>query len=117
MCRKTPIVGRNQKRSDFWSKVRRHFFQAMGRREYRINDMISSKWRDINRKVKRFNRIYSQKWQTRRSGESDAMIENEAADQFGQEFNTAFTHKRSWEIMRKCPNWVRIPTVQRSASK
>ncbi|KAL8265968.1 hypothetical protein R6Q59_003312 [Mikania micrantha] len=34
-----------------------------------------------------------------------------------QEFNTPFTLKRSWEIMRKCPNWVRIPTVQTSASK
>ncbi|KAL8229073.1 hypothetical protein R6Q57_013973 [Mikania cordata] len=76
----------------------------MGRGEYRTNDMISSKWRDINRKVKRFNEIYSQKWQACRSGQSDAMIENEAVDQFRLEFNTAFTLKRSWEIMRKCPN-------------
>ncbi|KAL8248945.1 hypothetical protein R6Q59_005813 [Mikania micrantha] len=45
------------------------------------------------------------------------MIESEAVDQFRQEFNTAFTLKRSWEIMRKCPNWVRIPTVQPSVSK
>ncbi|KAL8199611.1 hypothetical protein R6Q57_013179 [Mikania cordata] len=79
--------------------------------------MISSKWRDINRKVKRFNGIYSQKWQTCRSGQSDAMIESEAVDQFRQELNTAFTLKRSWEIMRKCPNWVRIPIVQPSTSK
>ncbi|KAL8256863.1 hypothetical protein R6Q59_028904 [Mikania micrantha] len=50
-----PIVGRNKKGPDFWSKIRSHFFQAMGRAEYRTNDMISSKWRDINRKVKRFN--------------------------------------------------------------
>ncbi|KAL8249197.1 hypothetical protein R6Q59_006065 [Mikania micrantha] len=64
-----------------------------------------------------FNGIYSQKWQTCRSGQSDAIIESEAVDQFRQEFNTAFTLKRSWEIMRKCPNWVRIPTFQPSASK
>ncbi|KAL8263448.1 hypothetical protein R6Q59_024797 [Mikania micrantha] len=79
--------------------------------------MIYSKWQDINRKVKRFNGIYSLKWQTSRSGQSDAMIESEAVDQFRQEFNTAFMLKRSWEIMRKCPNWVRIPTVQPSTSK
>ncbi|KAL8263878.1 hypothetical protein R6Q59_022008 [Mikania micrantha] len=79
--------------------------------------MVYSKWRDINRKVKRFNWIYSQKWQTRRSGQSDAMIEIEAVDQFRQEFNIAFTLKRSWEIIRKCRNWVRITTVQPSTSK
>ncbi|KAL8257355.1 hypothetical protein R6Q59_029396 [Mikania micrantha] len=38
-----PIVGRNQKGSDFWNKVRSHFLQAMGRGEYRTNDMISNK--------------------------------------------------------------------------
>ncbi|KAL8261315.1 hypothetical protein R6Q59_025364 [Mikania micrantha] len=59
----------------------------MGRVEYRTNDIISSKWRDINRKVKRFNVIYSQKRQSRRSGQSDAMIESESEDQFRQEFN------------------------------
>ncbi|KAL8210704.1 hypothetical protein R6Q57_005141 [Mikania cordata] len=79
------IVGRNQKGPDFWSKVRSHFFQAMSRGEHRTNDMISSKWRDINRKVKRFNEIYSQKLQTRQSGQSDAMIESEAVDQFRQD--------------------------------
>ncbi|KAL8255331.1 hypothetical protein R6Q59_033552 [Mikania micrantha] len=47
----------------------------MGRGKYRTNDMISSKWRDMNQKV------------------------------------------RSWELMRKCPNWIRILTVQTSASK
>ncbi|KAL8232707.1 hypothetical protein R6Q57_002485 [Mikania cordata] len=89
----------------------------MGREEYHTNDTISSKWRDINRKVKRFNGIYSHKWQTRQSGESDALIKSKAVDQFRQEFNTAFTLKRSWEIMRKCPNWVRISIVQPTTSK
>ncbi|KAL8214217.1 hypothetical protein R6Q57_003666 [Mikania cordata] len=45
------------------------------------------------------------------------MIESESVDQFWQEFNAFFTFKRSWEFMRKCPNWVRILTVQPSASK
>ncbi|KAL8240764.1 hypothetical protein R6Q59_014119 [Mikania micrantha] len=79
--------------------------------------MISSKWRDMNQKVKRFNVIYSQKLRTRWSGQSDVMIESESDDQYREEFNAPFTLKRSWEIMRKCPNWVRIPTVQTSASK
>ncbi|KAD3641095.1 hypothetical protein E3N88_30319 [Mikania micrantha] len=67
----------------------------MGRGEYRTNDMISSKWRDMNQKVRRFNEIYSQKWQTRRSGQSDAMIELESEDQYQEEFNAPFTLKRS----------------------
>ncbi|KAL8216256.1 hypothetical protein R6Q57_023093, partial [Mikania cordata] len=101
-----PIVGRNKKEPNFWSKIRSQFFQAMGRREYHTNDMLFSKWRDMNQK----------KWQTRRSGQNDAMIELESEDQYWEEFNSPFTLKRSWELMRKCQNWIRIPTVQTSAS-
>ncbi|KAD5508482.1 hypothetical protein E3N88_16185 [Mikania micrantha] len=89
-----PIVGRNQKGPDFWSKIRNQFFQAMGRGEYRTNDMLSSKWRDMNLKVRKFNGIYSQKWQTRRSGQSDAMIEREAEEQYREEFNVPFSLQR-----------------------
>ncbi|KAD3640580.1 hypothetical protein E3N88_29803 [Mikania micrantha] len=49
----------------------------------------------MNQKVKRFNKIYSQKWQTRRSGQSDAMIESESEDQYREEFNAPFTLKRN----------------------
>ncbi|KAD4180065.1 hypothetical protein E3N88_28656 [Mikania micrantha] len=66
----------------------------MGRGEYRTNDMLSSKWRDMNLKVRKFYGIYSQKWQTRRSGQSDAMIELESEDQYREEFNAPFTLKR-----------------------
>ncbi|KAL8263426.1 hypothetical protein R6Q59_024775 [Mikania micrantha] len=57
--------------------------------------MLSSKWRDMNQNVRRFNGIYSQKWQTRRSGQSDAMIELESKDQYREEFNAPFTLKPS----------------------
>ncbi|KAD4584360.1 hypothetical protein E3N88_21961 [Mikania micrantha] len=67
----------------------------MGRGEYRTNDMLSSKWRDMNLKVRKFNGIYSQKWQTRRSGQSDVMIELESKDQYREEFNAPFTLKRN----------------------
>ncbi|KAD5803592.1 hypothetical protein E3N88_14966 [Mikania micrantha] len=66
----------------------------MGRGEYRTNDVLSSKWRDMNLKFIKFNGIYSKKWQTRRSGQSDAMIELEAEDQYREEFNAPFTLKR-----------------------
>ncbi|KAL8200971.1 hypothetical protein R6Q57_012310 [Mikania cordata] len=45
------------------------------------------------------------------------MIELESKDQYREEFNAPFTLKRSWDLIRKCPNWIRIPTVQTSASK
>ncbi|KAD6796500.1 hypothetical protein E3N88_07396 [Mikania micrantha] len=69
----------------------------MGRGEYRTNDMLSSKWRDMNLKVRKFNEIYSQKWQTRRSGQSDAMIEREAEEQYREEFNAHFSLQRIWQ--------------------
>ncbi|KAD5803474.1 hypothetical protein E3N88_14834 [Mikania micrantha] len=76
----------------------------MGREEYRTNDMLSSKWRDMNLKVRKFNEIYSQKWQTRRSGQSDAMIELEAEDQYREEFNAPFTLKRRDRGMKREKN-------------
>ncbi|KAD6119007.1 hypothetical protein E3N88_10278 [Mikania micrantha] len=45
-------------------------------------------------KVRKFNGIYSQKWQTRRSGQSDAMIEREAEEQYREEFNAHFSLQR-----------------------
>ncbi|KAD4982369.1 hypothetical protein E3N88_19040 [Mikania micrantha] len=78
-----------------WIDVSEDPIVAMGRGEYRTNDMLSSKWRDMNLKVRKFNGIYSQKWQTRRSGQSDAMIELESENQYREEFNAPFTLKRS----------------------
>ncbi|KAD3640784.1 hypothetical protein E3N88_30007 [Mikania micrantha] len=99
-----PIVGRNQKGPDFWSKIRNQFFQAIGRGEYRTNDMLSSKWRDMNLKVRKFNGIYSQKWQTRRSGQSDAMIEREAEEQYREEFNAHFSLQRTFLAIKRRMN-------------
>ncbi|KAD6453304.1 hypothetical protein E3N88_08009 [Mikania micrantha] len=46
-----PAVG-GSSRIEKWTtdKIRNQFFQAMGRGEYRTNDMLSSKWRDMNLK-------------------------------------------------------------------
>ncbi|KAD5507539.1 hypothetical protein E3N88_15242 [Mikania micrantha] len=106
-----PIVGRNQKGPDFWSKIRNQFFQAMGRGEYRTNDMLSSKWRDINLKVRKFNGIYSQKWQTRRSGQSDAMIEREAEEQYREEFNAHFSLQRNAKSLLATISLIVIPVI------
>ncbi|KAD4385992.1 hypothetical protein E3N88_26161 [Mikania micrantha] len=100
---------RNKKGPDFWSKIRNQFFQAMGHGEYRTNDMLSSKWRDMNQKVRKFNGIYSQKWQTRRSGQSDAMIELESEDQYREEFNAPFTLKWTPCLFKK----ERVPLTER----
>ncbi|KAD4586250.1 hypothetical protein E3N88_23851 [Mikania micrantha] len=77
----------------------------MGRGEYRTNDMLSSKWRDMNLKVRKFNGIYSQKWQTRRSGQSDAMIEREEEEQYREEFNAHFSLQRMKAGPRDGADW------------
>ncbi|KAD0812916.1 hypothetical protein E3N88_43673 [Mikania micrantha] len=88
----------------------------MGRGEYRTNDMLSSKWRDMNLKVRKFNVIYSQKWQTRRSGQSDAMIELEAEDQYREEFNAPFSLQRTvvvcaWKMINMV--WLRPKRLEK----
>ena len=59
---------------------------------FRNNDKISSKWRDLAKKVKKFNGIHSQKVQTWRSGMEDDDIMDEAMSQYRLEQCTHFPH-------------------------
>ncbi|KAL8227089.1 hypothetical protein R6Q57_016921 [Mikania cordata] len=72
------IVGNNQTSLEFRRRVRAQFFSAMRRDSYRTNHMISGKWRDLQRKVVKFNGVWVQYHNNRKSGENDESVMNEA---------------------------------------
>ncbi|KAL8259341.1 hypothetical protein R6Q59_027294 [Mikania micrantha] len=78
-------------------------FSAMGRGSYRTNDMISGKWRDLQCKVAKFNGIWVQHHNNRKSG----------VDAYARE-NGPFAHIASWQVMRKSTKWHPVPKLQTS---
>ncbi|KAL8243191.1 hypothetical protein R6Q59_009449 [Mikania micrantha] len=63
----------------------------MGRDSYWTNDMISGKWRDLQRKIVKFNGVWVQRHNNRKSGENDESVMNEALMAYARE-NGSFSH-------------------------
>ncbi|KAL8237835.1 hypothetical protein R6Q59_018916 [Mikania micrantha] len=89
------------------------FFPAMDRGDYRMNDMISGKWRDLQRKVAKSNGFCVQHHNNRKSGENDESVMNEALMAYARE-NGPFAHIASWQVMRKSTKWHPVPKLQTS---
>ncbi|KAL8257996.1 hypothetical protein R6Q59_030037 [Mikania micrantha] len=75
--------------------------------------MISGKWRDLQRKVAKFNGIWVQHHNNRKSGENDESIMNEALMAYARE-NGSFAHIAPWQVMRKSTKWHLVPKLQTS---
>ncbi|KAL8246349.1 hypothetical protein R6Q59_007565 [Mikania micrantha] len=85
------VVGNNQMSTEFWKRARARVFSAMGRDSCRTNDMIFDKWRDLHRKVAKFNGIWVQHHNNRKNGENDETVMNEALMTYARE-NEPFSH-------------------------
>ncbi|KAL8254719.1 hypothetical protein R6Q59_032940 [Mikania micrantha] len=72
----------------------------MGRDSYRTNDMISGKRRNLQRKVVKFNGIWIQNHNNRKSGVNDEMVMNEVLINYARE-NGSFYHIATCQVMRK----------------
>ncbi|KAL8239599.1 hypothetical protein R6Q59_016166 [Mikania micrantha] len=81
----------------------------MGRGSYRTNDMISGKWRDLQRKVAKFNGVWVQHHNNRKSGENDESVMNEALMTYARE-NMPISHIAAWQVMRKLQTSKRMKT-------
>ncbi|KAL8241002.1 hypothetical protein R6Q59_014357 [Mikania micrantha] len=85
----------------------------MGRDSHRTQDMISGKWRDLRRKVAKFNGVWVQHHNNRKSGENDESVMNEALMTYARE-NGPFNHIAAWQVMRKSTKWHPVPKLQTS---
>ncbi|KAL8224336.1 hypothetical protein R6Q57_019811, partial [Mikania cordata] len=63
----------------------------MGRDSYRKTYMISGKWRDLQCIVAKFNGVWVQHQNNRKSGENDETVMNEALMTYARE-NGSFSH-------------------------
>ncbi|KAL8188760.1 hypothetical protein R6Q57_029780 [Mikania cordata] len=63
----------------------------MGCDYYWMNDIISGKWRVLQLKVAKFNRVWIQHHNNRKSGENDETVINEALMTYARE-NEPFSH-------------------------
>ncbi|KAL8226625.1 hypothetical protein R6Q57_016457 [Mikania cordata] len=76
----------------------------MGRDSYRTNDMISGKLRDLQRKVEKFNGVWVQHHNNRKSGGVDDLCSR----------NWPFSHIVVWQVMRKSTKWHPVLKLQTS---
>ncbi|KAL8214484.1 hypothetical protein R6Q57_003933 [Mikania cordata] len=85
----------------------------MDRGDYRTNDMISGKWRDLQRKITKFNGIWVQHHNNHKSDENDESVMNEALMAYARE-NMSLAHIASWQVMWKSTKWNPFPKLQTS---
>ncbi|KAL8197827.1 hypothetical protein R6Q57_030203 [Mikania cordata] len=63
----------------------------MGRDSYQTNDMIFGKWHDLQRKAAKFNGVWIQHHNNRKSDENDETVMNEALTTYARE-NGSYSH-------------------------
>ncbi|KAL8240680.1 hypothetical protein R6Q59_014035 [Mikania micrantha] len=85
----------------------------MGHDSYRTNDMISGKWRDLERKVAKFEGIWIQQHNNRKNGENDEMVMNNALMTYVRE-SRPFSHIAASQVMRKSKKLYPVPKLQTS---
>ncbi|KAL8233600.1 hypothetical protein R6Q59_019700 [Mikania micrantha] len=78
-----------------------------------MNDMISGKWRDLKRKVAKFNGIWVQHHNNHKSGENDESVMNEVLMTYARE-NGPFPHIEPWQVIRKSTKCYPVPKLQTS---
>ncbi|KAL8226645.1 hypothetical protein R6Q57_016477 [Mikania cordata] len=83
----------------------------MGRGSYRTNDMLSGKWRDLQHKVAKFNGIWVQHHNNRKSGENEESVMNGSLMTYAREIGP-FGHIVAWQVMRKSTKWHPVPKLQ-----
>ncbi|KAL8217678.1 hypothetical protein R6Q57_021051 [Mikania cordata] len=75
--------------------------------------MISSKCRDLQRKVAKFNEVWIQHHKNRKSDENYETGMNEMMMNYARE-NGSFSHIAAWQVMKKSTKWHLVPKLQTS---
>ena len=108
--------GNSQSSTSLWERILDHYHEAMGRGVYRNNDGINGKWRKLRIECTKFNGIYNNLVNMRRSGENEFGIFTTAMEQYGRVVGKPFKHMRSWELMRTGPKWLLTPDSPHSST-
>ena len=95
----------------FWKRVKKEFYDIMGKEKVRTIHQITSKCGSIKTKVSRFAAIYNNEFNKRGSGMSDGDILLKAHIRYSQEVGAAFNHEHCWQLVKDSPQWTTVPTM------
>ncbi|KAF5819670.1 putative glutathione transferase [Helianthus annuus] len=107
-------LGNSQHRTYLWQGVSRIFHQELGKKVYRENDSLSSKWTEISGQLTKYSGFLNKAKQNPKSGETEADIVTNALVQFKTNVGTDFRFMHCWEICKFHPKWANIPSGSES---
>ncbi|GJV19598.1 hypothetical protein Tco_1368618 [Tanacetum coccineum] len=96
-------IGKDQNEDVYWNLIMEDF-NSRTESEPRTKNMMTGKWTRMHGDCQRFNAIY--KHLTRKSGESDAdLVENAKTSYLQRYGNKKFQYVHVWNILKKFPKW------------
>ncbi|VFQ97540.1 unnamed protein product [Cuscuta campestris] len=103
-----PIKGNAQTSDGFWNKVTHEFHVLMNSKPYRLFHSVSSKYRDMNKKIGWFASYYNKAHVNRPSGVSDDNVLKTALEKY-QAKHGPFPHLKAWEVFNASSKWAPTP--------
>ena len=111
------FLGNNQSAPMFMQRIRELFWENTPRSDvHRNNDMISSKWTEMKRRVGKFCTTHHRIKGSRRSGASDTDVYEQAVAEYNLE-NPAWNLHHAWVILKDHPRFGEVPVVNPKRSK
>ncbi|KAK9051405.1 hypothetical protein SSX86_028032 [Deinandra increscens subsp. villosa] len=99
-------VGDQQRFSSFWQRVVDHFIGLIGRETNRNVHQITTKWKNLNKKLMNFGGLIAQFEHARASGAGDLDVWKLANTEYEKIYEKkGFTHVSVWEVVKDHPKW------------
>jgi len=97
-------------RESFWGQALEYFCKELGGSDRTVHQ-VNSKWKEMNKKITKFNDIYKNKLAAQRqSGQSEADILKLALTEYRNlNKNKGFSHEAAWGILKDNRNWNLLP--------
>ncbi|XP_071702572.1 uncharacterized protein [Rutidosis leptorrhynchoides] len=97
-------VKNSPSQESFWYRVR--FEYNMGANVQRRKDQLSSKWRDMNQHVTKFNDLFVKLTNARANDGSDLNVTELALETYLRDEGHAFMHLHAWNILKDKRKWL-----------
>lgn len=103
---KDVATGNSQAAEHFWQQVTERFHRELGCDAYRSKHSLTTKYRDVNKLVTKFNELHHNLKTQHKNGQTDQNIFETALEKYRQENNgKAFKYVEFWKIIEPCGVW------------
>lgn len=89
----------------FWERMQESFQDYLGVIQYRNTDQLCFKWRNMFVKINNFNQIYAALSANREPDTADAVIVEQALQEYRVKYDTDFTHLDAWNVVKNLPKF------------